>query len=78
MLIPQKMARYFRENFGEKLCTEVDGALHELPSPNALQNKILIKVSELSSNMQSKLLQAKKLPKGVEEAEISDSEDEIG
>ena len=41
------MAKYFREIFGDKLCADFDPNLKELPSPNALRNKILIKVSVL-------------------------------
>jgi hypothetical protein len=38
------MAKYMRDIFGEKLCSDVDPALSEMPSPDMLKYKILIKV----------------------------------
>ena len=40
----QIMAKYMREIFGEKLCVDVDPSLTEMPSPDMLKHKILIKV----------------------------------
>jgi hypothetical protein len=45
----QIMAKYMREIFGEKLCVDVDPSLTEMPSPEMLKHKILIKVGLRSS-----------------------------
>ena len=47
----QLMAKYFREIFKEKLYTDVDYSKKELPSPEQLKYKILIKVGLMSAHI---------------------------
>lgn len=55
------MAKYMRGIFKEKLYAEVNYSSKELPSPEQLKFKILVK--------------NKKLPVGVEEADVSDEDE---